>query len=145
MTPWSVYEFLDGRGRSTIRGWLEAEKVQKGQVATFRAKIDAFKRGGPEMNPGLIHGPIKKKKLKITGIYKMKIKGSKGWVQLRPMLCFGPFSDDKNTITLLVGAVEKGSELEPADYLERAAENRTVLLNDRTRRRNLNIPREIEA
>ena len=145
MEPWNVYEFLDDHRRSTIRAWLEKKKVQKDQVALFRAKIDGLRRGGPDLNPGLIEGPIKKKKLKITGIYKMKIKGNKGFVQLRPMLCHGPFNDDKNTITLLLGAIEKDGVLKPEDYLERSDHNRRVLLNDRTRRRILRIPRDIEA
>ena len=140
---WSVYEFLDERRRSTIRAWLEQERVQQGQVATFRAKIDALRMGGPDMNPGLIQGPIKKRKLAVTGIYKMKIKGNKGWVQLRPLLCYGPFEEDKSTITLLLGAIEKDGVLLPEDYLQRADRNREVLLNDPTRRRVLRIPRRI--
>ena len=82
MPMWNVCEFLDERQRSTIRAWLEKERVQQGQVATFRAKIDTLRMGGPDMNPGLIEGPVKKRKLGVTGIYKMKIKGNKRWVQL---------------------------------------------------------------
>ncbi len=29
----------------------------------------------------------------------MKIKGNKGWIQLRPLLCYGPFESDENVIT----------------------------------------------
>ena len=79
----------------------------------------------------------------MTGIYKMKIKGNKGWVQLRPLLCYGPFEQDKSTITLLLGAIEKDGVLSPEDYLERADRSREVLLNDPTRRRVLRIPRRI--
>ena len=140
---WSVCEFLDERGHSTIRAWLERERVQRLQVHTFRQKIDALRMGGPEMTPGLIEGPIKQQKLGITGIYKMKIRGNKGWVQLRPLLCYGPFESDENVITLLLGAVEKDNVLLPKDHLERADQNRKVLLNDPTRRRSLRVPRTV--
>ena len=90
---------------------------------------------------GLIAGPIKQRKLGITGIYKMKIKGNKGWVQLRPMLCFGPFAHDSKVITMLLGTVEKDRKLIPYDCLKRADGNRRILLNDPARRRTLRIPR----
>ncbi len=48
---WSVYEFLDERGHSTIRAWLERERIQRLQVHTFRQKIDALRMGGPEITP----------------------------------------------------------------------------------------------
>ena len=141
MSIWRVFEFLDGRNRGIVSAWLEHERVPKDQLAAFRAKIDALSSGGPEMVPGLIAGPIKQRKLGITGIYKMKIKGNKGWVQLRPMLCFGPLARDSNVITMLVGAVEKDQKLIPYDCLKRADGNRRILLNDPARRRILRIPR----
>ena len=142
---WSVYEFLDRRGYSTVRAWLEQERVPKEQVAAFRAKMDALKHGGPEMTPGLIEGPIKKKKSGIAGIYKLKIKGNKGWVQLRPLLCEGPFPDDVDTFTILIGAIEKDGVLQPEDCLERADRSRSTLLNDRSRRRIPRIPRRVKV
>ncbi len=96
------------------------------------------------MAPGLIFGPIKKQgsaRKKIDGIYKLKFKGNKGWKQLRPFMCYGPFPNDQNVITILLGAVEKDGQLEPPDYLDRANKNREILINDPTRRRVLRIPR----
>lgn len=143
---WRIYEFKDNRGRSIVRAWLEKERVPKEQVAALRAKLDTLQRGGPDLTPGLIFGPIKTQngvRKKINEIYKMKFKGNKGWVQLRPFVCYGPCPDDERVITILVGAVEKDGKLEPADHLERANENREVLLNDPTRRGILRIPRNI--
>ena len=78
------------------------------------------------MSPGLIAGPIAK------DIYKMKIKGNKGHVQLRPMLCRGPFGEHE--FTLLCGAIEKDSRLTKG-AIERAQENLRALLDNPQRRR----------
>ena|ERR1035437_4315172 len=100
---WPIYFFLNPRGDNVIREWLRDEKIERTQIANFQAKIDSFERGGPNLNPGLIAGPVAK------DIYKMKIKGHKGHVQLRPMLCYGPFGASE--VTLLVGAIEKDFKL----------------------------------
>ena len=144
MPVWEVWEFLDERNHSIVRAWLEREHVSREQVAALRAKLDLLRRSGPEMAPGLIFGPIKKQgsaRKKIDGIYKLKFKGNKGWKQLRPFMCYGPFPNDQNVITILLGAVEKDGQLEPPDYLDRANKNREILINDPTRRRVLRIPR----
>lgn len=124
---WPVYCFLSQRAENVIREWLRAERVEKTQIAIFQAKINAFEYGGPELNPGLIAGPVAK------DIYKMKIKGHKGHVQLRPMLCYGPFGETE--ITLLVRAIEKDLKLRPQGCKEKAQENRQILIADRRRRR----------
>jgi hypothetical protein len=124
---WPIYCFVSRRGENVIREWLDAEKVPRTQIANFQAKIDSFERGGPELNPGLIVGPVAK------DIYKMKIKGNKGHMQLRPMLCYGPFGN--TDVTLLVGAIEKDSKLRPENCKSQAQENRRTLIADRGRRR----------
>jgi hypothetical protein len=83
--------------------------------------------GGPDLNPGLIEGPVAK------DIYKMKIKGHKGHVQLRPMVCYGPFTS--NEVTMLVGAIEKDFKLRPENCKVLAHENRQIVIADRGRRR----------
>src|ERR1035441_1540593 len=123
---WLVYFFLTHRGENIIREWLDRERVAKTQIADFQAKIDTFERGGPDLSPGLIVGPVAK------NIYKMKIKGNKGHVQLRPMLCYGPFGEAE--ITLLVGAIEKDFKLRPDNWKELARENREILMADPRRR-----------
>jgi hypothetical protein len=124
---WPVYCFLNARGDNVIRAWLKTEKVPASQRALFQQKIDSLERGGPELTPGLIVGPVAK------DIYKVKIKGHKGHVQLRPMICRGPFGDSE--YTLLVGAIEKDMTLRPEDCKTRAQENRKTLLADPKRRR----------
>jgi hypothetical protein len=127
LPPWPIYCFLTHRWDNIIREWLRAEKITKTQIADFQAKIDAYEYGGPDLNPGLIHGPVAKK------IYKMKIKGHKGHVQLRPMVCYGPPSDVE--VTLLFGAIEKDAKLRPDNCKEQAQKNRETLIADPRRRR----------
>src|SRR5437667_3102663 len=76
---WQVFCFITHRGENIICEWLKKEKVPRTQVAMFQAKLDTFERGGPDLSPGLISsGPVGK------DIFKMKIKGHKGHMQLRP-------------------------------------------------------------
>jgi hypothetical protein len=128
LPPWTIYCFTTHRDRNIIREWLEKERVPKTQIAIFQAKIDSFERGGPDLNPGLVSdGPVAK------NIYKMKIKGHKGHVQLRPMVCYGPFGASE--VTLLFGAIEKDFKLKPENCKEQAQQNREILIADRSRRR----------
>jgi hypothetical protein len=129
ISPWKVYCYLSERGSNVIREWLDAEKIGAGQRAKFQAKIDALESGGPDLNPGLLSDtPVAK------DIYKMKIKGNKGQVQLRPMVCKGPYLMNQE-FTILHGAVEKDKKLVPADVKARAQANRASLLKDEKRRR----------
>lgn len=148
MSLWTVYEFLDENLRSTVRAWLEAERVPKEQVAALRAKLDLLSRGGRDLVPDLIHGPIKKQKGTKQkdippGLYKLKIRGNKGWKQLRPIVCYGPLPEDPpSVITVLLGAIEANWQL-PPDCLKKAGKNKEILLNDPKRRRILRIPRDV--
>ena len=123
---WLIWFFTDARGRSVIHDWLSDEKVPKEQIAAFQAKIDDFEIGGPDLVPGFIsETPI------AHGIYKMKVKGNKGWKQLRPMCCRGPFLASEYTI--LYGAVERDNRL-PKDAKKRARANLDILLKNPGRR-----------
>jgi hypothetical protein len=127
LPPWPIYSFITHRTENVIREWLKDEKVPRTQVAIFQAKIDAYEQGGPDLNPGLIEGPVSK------NIYKMKIKGHKGHMQLRPMVCYGPFENGE--VTMLLGAIEKDFKLRPGNCKMQAQENREILIQNRMRRR----------
>jgi len=135
LPKWPIYCFVTHRGKNIIREWLEAERIPRTQVAVFQAKIDAYERGGPDLSQGFIVGPVAKH------IYKMKVKGHKGHVQLRPMVCYGPFVDGE--VTMLFGAIEKDSKLRPEDWKEQTDNNRNVLIADRKRRRRERIDRTV--
>lgn len=128
MNGWTVYFYLEGLRRdNSIREWLKRERVSVAQIAIFQEKIDTLEKSGPDMVPGFItETPVARE------IYKMKIKGSKGMKQLRPMCCKGPFGP--NEYTILVGAVEKDNNLDPEDAKTRAQDNLKALRADPTRR-----------
>jgi len=129
LPKWKVYCFVSERGHNVIREWLDEEKVGAGQRAKFQSKIDSLENGGPDLNPGLLSDtPV------ARDIYKMKIKGNKGQVQLRPMVCKGPFDMSKE-FTLLHGAIEKDNKLIPEDAKSRAQSNRAILIVSPMRRR----------
>jgi hypothetical protein len=126
---WKVYCFLSQRGRNVIREWLDEEKVSVQQRADFQLKIQLLEQGGPDLVPGFIsETPV------APDIYKAKIKGNKGKVQLRPMLCKGPF-DMRREFTFLIGAIEKDRVLVPKNCKEKAQENRSILIACPDRRR----------
>lgn len=127
---WRVYCFLSSSSRNVIREWLDQERISVAQRADFQMKINLFESGGPEVVPGFITDtPVSR------DIYKAKIKGNKGRVQLRPMLCKGPFAMDEE-ITFLCGAIERDGVLDPKDCKLRAQERRKTLLAEPDRRRN---------
>jgi len=87
-------------------------------------KLHMLRVSGWDLCPQLVVGPINK-----TGhIYKLKVYAD---VMLRPMLCKGPF-DMNSECTFLIGAKEVQGRLIPGP--DKAAENRNILLADRTRR-----------
>jgi len=126
--PGPVYSFLSQRRENVILEWLDRERVSKEQRGQLQQKLDVLEAGGSEMCPGLIFGPI------VKDIYKLKIRGNKGAVQLRPMICRGPFTNEAAS-TLLTGAIERNGKLDPATAPKDAQRNRNTLLSDWSRRR----------
>ena len=126
---WRVYCFLSHRGTNVIKEWLDRERVPTAQRAAFQLKIKLLENGGPDAVPGfLTDTPVAK------DIYKAKIKGNRGWVQLRPMLCKGPWIMEWE-FTFLFGTIERDRMLHPKDWKDRAQENREILLVNPNRRR----------
>ncbi len=126
-TVWYVYHFLSARGENVIKEWLKSERVSAAQRGNFQSKINSLERGGPDLVPGFIHGPVAK------DIYKAKIKGNKGQVQLRPRLCLGPIGTFE--FTFLVGAIEKGGRDIPDHCNTTAQSNRITVIADAGRRK----------
>lgn len=120
---------MSARGANVIREWLDDEKVSIAQRADFQTRIRLLENGGPQASPGFItETPVAK------DIYKAKIKGNKGWVQLRPMLCRGPVVMQWE-FTFLLGAIEKDGALRPKEWKSLAQNNLKILLADPKRRR----------
>ena len=122
---WTIYEFLDNRGDGVIEVWIKRERIPMSIKARLDVKLKLLQQAGPDLSPGLL--------VSLGGsIYKLRVCAMN--VELRPMLCRGPFSNE-NEFTLLVGATERDLELVPRDAEERAKENRETLIADPSRRR----------
>jgi hypothetical protein len=121
-----LYDFVDGKSISVIRTW-RAGLTQRSRGALDQ-KLDMLRTAGWELPPKLLVGPINK----TQHIYKLRIQAD---IQLRPMMCKGPFLMESE-ITLLLGAIEIQSKLVPG--ADAALRNRDVLIRDRERR----IPHE---
>lgn len=101
--PYTIYDHVNAKGVNTFREWTEG--LQRPDRVKLAVKLDALAMTGSDLAPGLFADSNSKhiKKLRIIG---------RGSVQLRPMLCKGPI-DNNSEFTLLLGAIEKGSRLEP--------------------------------
>src|SRR5438270_8231417 len=125
MSTWKIFDFLSARGESVIHEWAK-KKLSKRDRVVLDQKLDLLHKGGPNNCPGLV-GPVNG-----GHIYKLKAKGN---VMLRPMLCKGPPQSREDEYTLLLGAIEKDFLLDPDDAIDRAEENRLILIADSARRR----------
>jgi hypothetical protein len=123
--PWTIYEFIDGRGNGIIETWLQRERIHITTIARLNQKIDLLARVGPDLPPQLLASLG-------NDIFKLKVMGRGR--QLRPMLCPGPLNHDFE-YTLLFGCIEIGGELSPNDGKQRAIDNREIIVADPTRRR----------
>ena len=108
-----------------MQEWANDIHLGKGDRAKLDQKIDMLAQAGPNLPPGLLSGVPK-----YGHIRKLRVRGS---VQLRPLLCFGPF-DMNEEFTFLLGAVERDWKLRPHNAIERANENREELIAAPTRR-----------
>lgn len=125
-----VYEWLDGNGVGVVTGWA----LQKRQRTKLESKLDMLVAAvidpltrRANLPPQLLVGPG------FDGqpfIYKLKARGN---VQLRPMVCLGPF--DSRDWTILYPSIEVAGALIPADAADLAEGRRQILLANRFRRK----------
>jgi hypothetical protein len=120
---WELYDHLDGNRENAIAQWTR--RLEKTQRTRLRSKLDMLAQAGPDLSPQLLSHTG------IQHIYKLRVKGN---VQLRPMLCKGPIENDVE-FTLLLGAIEVGMVLQPANAVAIAAGIRNEIIADPNNRR----------
>lgn len=120
---WTLFDYVNEHGVNEFAQWTRG--LEKRQRVKLNQKLDMLQKHGPDLPPQLLAGPI------FTHIYKLKIKGN---VQLRPMLCKGPISNDEE-FTLLLGAIETDDELDHSP--EEAARIREIVIAAPRNRRRL--------
>lgn len=122
MGKWTIYDYVDPEQGNLIRAW--SSRLQKKELAKLNQRLDSLALHGPDLIPGI---------LSPTGepsIFKLKIHGR---VQLRPMLCEGPGTNE-TAFTLLLGAFEVAWDYDPKNAPELAAKCRELLIHDGRRR-----------
>jgi hypothetical protein len=125
MDDYELWDFLDARGINVILQWVKDDKLTKRDRAALNQKIRRLQQMDYSLaiQTKLLAGPI------YRHVYKLVIHGD---VMLRPMLCRGPIKNESE-YTFLFGAVETGGNV-PAGSVEKAEDNRQVILNDNKRR-----------
>lgn len=119
---WKLYDYYNEREVNKIAEWTRS--FQKRQRIGLRSKLDMLTQFGMDLLPQLLAGTG------VPHIYKLKVHGN---IQLRPMLCRGPFNNDEE-FTILLGAVEVNWVLEPQGAAELAAQIREEIIRDSRRR-----------
>lgn len=118
---WKLFDYSNN-GVNEIRAWSLRLEIK--QLAKLNAKLDMLEVSGPNLPPNLLSDTNSRH------IKKLRIKGN---VQLRPMLCKGPLANDTE-YTLLIGAIEKGMKLIPANAIIEAEQRRSLILDNPSRR-----------
>jgi len=132
MNAWryTIFEFLNERGKSVIGRWLEDERLTDRDRGALKAKMDMLARLEPGLAGSVLAGPIKSKRNPRAPkhIYKLMVHAD---MMLRPMLCRGPL-DNETEYTFLLGALEIGGKLDRD--AEEAEQNRQIVIADPNRR-----------
>ncbi|MGA7616256.1 MAG: type II toxin-antitoxin system RelE/ParE family toxin [Thermoanaerobaculia bacterium] len=122
MKSWIFRDFISERGVNEIREWIDSLPM-KAQI-----KIDrriSYLQATRTFDPQYISA-----RDGCDDIYELRVVCA--GVQYRPLGCYGP---ERGEFTLLVGAVEKGSRLEPKDAPEIATHRRKIVMADKRRTR----------
>jgi hypothetical protein len=122
MPQWTIFDYVDPSEGNLIRTW--AMRLQRKERAKLNQKLDSLSLHGPDLIPGVL-SPTG-----VPAIFKLRVRGQ---VQLRPMLCEGPWGRIKE-YTLLMGAVEKSADYVPKNAPLLAAKIRELLISDAKRR-----------
>lgn len=119
-----LWDYVNEQGKNEFKTWTEG--LQKPLRAKLNARLDQLALHGDGLFPEMLAGT------NTAGILKLKIKGR---VMLRPMLCKGPI-DVAHEYTLLLGATERDSKLDPKDADQKANEyKQKVIASPESRRK----------
>ena len=114
-----LYDFMDARGVNRIKTWTLG--LQQESRIRLNRKFDLLEQYGEELPPKLLAGTDDRK------IKKLRITGTKV-PTLRVMVCKGPL-DMNGEFTILQGAVEKDSKLDPPNAVSLAAQHREEIID----------------
>jgi hypothetical protein len=113
MAAWTIYDYVGADGNNEIRAWIDSLPI------AAQVKIDTIIR---HLEAKVIWPPQYVSDRKdCAEIYELRIVSS--GVQYRPLGYFGP---QRREFTILLGAVEKGGELEPRAFCIIATRRRGI-------------------
>lgn len=118
MPIWEIRDFLDVHGGNVIRDWLDG--LPASAQAAIEARLDGI--AGLEKLTRPYTGNLG------GGIYEVRLEHKN--VQYRPLFCYGP---GQHVLTLLMGAVERDSQLVPRGAYETAVKRMGKALDDPNR------------
>ena len=112
--------------RNLIIEWADRIRLGKRDRALLDQKLDALSALRFELatHTKLVAGPLNNSADKH--IYKLRVSGS---IMIRIMMCRGPL-DGESACTLLAGATERDSRLDPGNAPVTASERRKQILTD---------------
>jgi hypothetical protein len=115
MSDWIIKSFRTLRGEDVIKSWIKGlPKPAQAEIKTgLRYLLTQQKWDFPHVKK--LHGS--------KYIFEIRITSNK--VRYRPLGFYGP---KQNDFTLLVGAIEKGSQFEPKEALAIAEKRREAIL-----------------
>jgi len=117
MNHWKIKVFINNRGTNVIKEWLkDLPKAAQAEIDNRLKYMQTLKTWGR---------PYSAKLKGSDHIHEVRIKCQK--VQYRPLGFFGPTD---GVFTLLVGAREKDSKLEPKNAQKSAEERRELILTN---------------
>lgn len=118
-----LFDYHDAQGRNEFKAWSSG--LQKVQLGKLNARLDMLADHGEELFPHILTNSS------VATILKLRCKGQ---VQLRPLLCRGPINA-ADEFTLLAGATERGSVLEPQGVADTALARKNAVRADPQNRR----------
>jgi len=105
-----------------IRRWLRDETISPKEQAKLDLALNRMRTLDFQLiSSTLLAGPLRGR----SKLYKLRIRCQNR--ELRPLLCRGPITPPED-FTLLLGAIETGGKLRPADAEARAAVHREELI-----------------
>lgn len=122
--PYTLWDYVDEVGVNTIKKWAQGLEADR---AKFENKLNMLRTAGGNLPPKLLSHTSSPRilKLRFFGLAR---------IQWRPMLCKGPIDNDSE-FTLLLGAHEKGSKLDPPNADHEAEKLRQKVIANPTARR----------
>lgn len=120
MGSWVILDYVEADGTSAIRVWIDSLRTGA------QVKIDTILRH-LQATPVWPAQYVSARR-DCSGIFEVRVVSA--GVQYRPLGYFGP---GRHEFTLLMGAIEKGGELEPREFCQVATRRRETVNGDRNR------------